>query len=231
VWTGDAWECPQLVSLGDKHALLFSVWEPGVPHYEAYAIGSIENGDFVIESWGRLTYGDSYYAGSRFTDAEGRPGLIYWLRGVEDAQGKWAGAHSVPHLLRLDESNRLVAEPHPNVTQRRESAVKITEPAPEVKLPSAADVAWGLSGAHPATLTVRSNDGTPVMHILASDHDLQIEIADQTWTMPTGVQVRLVLDAPVVELFGTAGVFAALIPSAGGRTISITNSACSIHEV
>ena len=112
VWTGKAWECPQLVPLGDKHALLFSVWEPGVPHYEAYAIGILDNGEFLIESWGRLTYGDSYYAGATFTDAGGRPGVIYWLRGVDDAQGEWAGAHSVPHLLRLDEKNRIVAEPH-----------------------------------------------------------------------------------------------------------------------
>jgi hypothetical protein len=69
------------------------------------------------------------------------------------------------------------------------------------------------------------------MHILASDHELQIEIAGQTWTMPTGAHVRLVFDGPVVELFGKAGVFAARIPIAGGRTISITNSACSIRQV
>ena len=188
--------------------------------------------DFMIESWGRLTYGDAYYAGSTFTDAEGRPGLIYWLRGVHDAQGQWAGAHSVPHLLRLDESNHLVAEPHTNVAQQRGPAVKINSDLNgPVELPSTADVEWKLSGGRPASLSIKSNDGTPVVNIAADDDELGIDIADKTWTMPTGPHVRLVFDGPVVELFGRAGVFAAPIPITGGRTISITNSACSIYEV
>jgi hypothetical protein len=100
-----------------------------------------------------------------------------------------------------------------------------------VELPSTADVEWNLSCGRPASLSVRSSDGTPVMHILASDHEFQIEIADRTWTMPAGAHVRLVFDGPVGELFGRAGVFAAPIPIAGGRRISIANSACSIYEL
>ena len=229
VWTGKVWECPQLIRLGDKHALLFSVLEPWIPCYEAYAIGTLDNDEFLIETWGRLTYGDAYYAGSTFTDAEGRPGFIYWLRGVDDAQGQWAGAHSVPHLLRLDDGNRLVAEPHPNVTQRRGPAVKInTELGGPVELPSAADVEWNLSGGRPASLTVRSSDGTSVVNIAAGDDELRLDITETSWLMPAGTEVRLVFDGPVVELFSTAGVFAAPIPVAGARTISVTNSSCPI---
>ena len=84
LWTGTVWECPQLIPFGDKHALLFSVWEPWIPYYEAYAIGRWVAGTFRIETWGRLSYGDSYYAGATFADAAGRPGMIYWLRGVDD---------------------------------------------------------------------------------------------------------------------------------------------------
>jgi len=231
VWTGKAWECPQLVPLGDKHALLFSVWEPWIPHYEAYAIGSLDNGEFLIESWGRLTYGDAYYAGSTFTDAEGRPGLIYWLRGVDDAEGQWTGAHSVPHLLRLDENDRILAEPHPNVAQRRGPVVKINSDFNgPVELPSTADVEWNLSGGLLASLSVRSSDGTFVMDIAATDDEFRIAIADQMWTMPPSAAVRIVFDGPVVELFSAAGVFAAGV-RAGARTISLSNSACFIHEL
>ena len=31
VWTGKVWECPQLITVGSKHVLLFSVWEPQIP--------------------------------------------------------------------------------------------------------------------------------------------------------------------------------------------------------
>jgi len=70
VWTGKMWECPQLIAVGSKHVLLFSVWEPQIPHYEAYAIGTVSNGQFVSERWGRLSYGDQYYAGATFIHYE-----------------------------------------------------------------------------------------------------------------------------------------------------------------
>ena len=97
VWTGQVWECPQLITVGGTYVLLFSVWEPQIPHYEAYAIGSVSNrGNPSARRWGRLSYGDQYYAGATFSDADGRPRIIYWLRGITDSGGRWAGAHSVP---------------------------------------------------------------------------------------------------------------------------------------
>jgi beta-fructofuranosidase len=232
VWTGKVWECPQLIPLGSKHVLLFSVWEPWIPHYEAYAIGSLVNGGFKIEKWGRLSYGDSYYAGAVFADAAGRPGLIYWLREVTDSQGRWTGAHSLPHMLRLDENNQLTAEPHPNVAQRRRPATKTSidheQPA---ALPPIADMEWNLGRRRPATLSVRSADGTHVLRVIANDGALKIEIADKIWTMPYSAALRLIFDGPVVELFSIGGAFAAPITVVGHRTISLTNSSCSIYEL
>ena len=49
--------------------------------------------------------------------------------------------------------------------------------------------------------------------------------------MPLSPRVRLVFDGPVVEVFGNAGVFAAAIPVAGARTISMTNSSGLIYPL
>jgi len=118
VWTGAGWECPQLFRLGDDWVLTFSVWEPEEIHYEAYAVGALTDGRFTARSWGRLSWGPSPYAGSAFVDRDGARGLIYWLRGMTDPAGRWAGVHSLPHTLHLD-GDRLVAVPHATLAARR----------------------------------------------------------------------------------------------------------------
>jgi len=40
IWTGQVWECPQLVAIGDRHVLIVSVWADGEGHYVAAAVGS-----------------------------------------------------------------------------------------------------------------------------------------------------------------------------------------------
>jgi beta-fructofuranosidase len=231
LWTGAVWECPQLISFGGKYALLFSVWEPWIPYYEAYAIGQIVDGDFMIQSWGRLSYGDSYYAGAAFTDADGRAGLIYWLRGIDDTAGQWAGAHSVPHLLGIDENDVLIAEPHPNIAKRRGRPIKV-EPSPNrtsPTLPLVAEAEWDIDLDRAASLSILSTDGTAVMRIDTDDAALQIRIGDKTWQMPSSAHIHLIIDGPIIELFSRAGIFAAAIPVARARMISLTNSACTVY--
>jgi beta-fructofuranosidase len=116
VWTGSVWECPQLFTVEDAWVLLISVWADDVTRYEACAVGDLVDGRFVARSWQRLTHG-AHYAGSAFRDAEGRQCLIHWLRGVADLDEGWAGAHSVPHVLSL-EDDRVVLTPHPAVAVR-----------------------------------------------------------------------------------------------------------------
>ncbi|MGA9748248.1 MAG: glycoside hydrolase family 32 protein [Nocardioides sp.] len=116
VWTGSVWECPQLLRLEGAWVLVVSVWADGETLYEAAAVGALVDGRFEARSWQRLTWG-AHYAGSAFTDAEGRTCLVHWLRGVEDVVAGWAGAHSVAHALRLD-GDRVVVEPHPAVADQ-----------------------------------------------------------------------------------------------------------------
>ena len=95
---------------------------------------------------------------------------------------------------------------------------------------TAFDVEWDLRPGDLATLSV-SIEATPILSMISNDDDLQIKIADATWTMPLSPRLRLVLDGPVVEAFGSAGVFAAAIPVAGTRTISMTNSSGVIYPL
>lgn len=113
VWTGTVWECPQLLRVDDAWVLVVSVWAAGETKYVAAAVGDLVDHRFEGRSWQRLAHG-AHYAASAFRDADDRPCLIHWLRGAADLETGWAGAHSVPHVLRLD-GDRVVADPHPAV--------------------------------------------------------------------------------------------------------------------
>ena len=225
LWMGSVWECPQLFPLGNKWVLTVSVWEPFVPHYEAYAIGSYRDGRFVAEHWARLTYGPSYYAGSTFTDADGRRGLIYWLRGIDDQDHGWASATSVPHLLSLS-CETVVAEPHPNLVTLRSPGTVVKPDVAPVELSPFADVEWLLDSATAtAGLALTDAEGSIVLDLRIGDGALRAATRDDSWSMPVrGDEVRLVLDGPVGELFNEAGTMAVPLPSAAGLTIAATGS-------
>jgi len=78
---------------------------------------------------------------------------------------------------------------------------------------------------------VTSAAGTPIFGLLKRDSQIQITIGTQTWLMPSSGNLRIIFDGPVVEVFGEAGVFAALTESQGAQTISVTAGSCSIHEL
>ncbi|BDO43613.1 glycoside hydrolase family 32 protein [Cellulomonas sp. NTE-D12] len=205
VWMGAVWECPQLFRLGDKWVLTVSVWEPFVPYYEGYAIGTYEDGRFTAESWGRLSYGPSYYAGSAFEDRDGERGLIYWLRDVDGPAGTWASAHSLPHHLTLA-GDRVVASPHPSLTKARTAgSTDVRDSATDAG--STVDITMTLDGpGSRATLAV----GGDAVRVVAAAAEVTVSTSAGTWTMPIdGVDVRVVLDGPVVEVFTAGGVLAA----------------------
>jgi beta-fructofuranosidase len=204
VWTGALWECPQIFELDGRHVLVTSVWDADVLHYAAYAVGELVDGRFTATHWGRLTYGDAYYAPTFFRDAEGRACLLLWLRGVRDADAGWAGAHSVPHRLRLD-GDVLVAEPHPGLAD-------LSRPAPRRHAVDglAADARWAGS-----RLDVVSG-GSTLVALARSDRGLLVEVGGTEHLVPASAQpVRLLVDGPIVEISTTAGIFAAAIDPRG----------------
>ncbi|SMH27835.1 beta-fructofuranosidase [Rathayibacter oskolensis] len=211
VWTGALWECPQVVEVDGRHVLISSVWDADVLHYAAYGIGDYAEGRFEARDWGRLSFGDSYYAPSFFRDAEGRPCLMFWMRDVEDAEAGWSSALSLPHLLAVREE-RLVLLPHPAW-----SGVRPVEPGEAGDGPVRIDWTPEHSGDRleiaPSTALVWS----------AGELVLERE-GSEPWTAPhAGGPVAVVLDGPVLEAVTTAGVLGGPIAPAvsvrvhGGR--------------
>jgi len=223
IWTGAVWECPQLFPLGDRWILTVSVWEPTEPYYEAYAVGTYENGRFTAETWRRLSYGPSYYAGSAFEDKGGERGLIYWLRDVGTPVGAWASAHSLPHHLHLVDG-RVVARPHAGLIEARAAASSRLRDS-SVAVGPAADVVMTLDGpGSRATLGV----GGGRAHVLAAAAHVQVSTARGAWSMPVdGVEIRVVVDASIVEVFTAGGVLAVPVPPGGDGTITLEGAAAA----
>lgn len=198
MWLGALWECPQFIEVDGQHLMVSSVWDNDVLHYAGYALGSYADGHFDAKTYGRLTYGPSYYAPSFFRDAQGRPCLIFWMRGAADAAEGWASAHSVPHLLSV-ENDHLVASPHPDLENYRGS------PIPEGALPGAAgDVLWSPSSGD--TLTITSGARTMLL-IEARARSLIVTTGrDKHETPYFGGDVRVIIDSQVVEVTSSGGM-------------------------
>jgi len=227
VWTGTVWECPQLFPMGDRWVLIVAVWEPWTPHYEAYAVGHLVDGRFVAGPWHRLTYGPSYYAPSTYVDQAGQRGLIHWLRDVKDPDGSWAGASSVPHVLTLH-GDRVVAEPHPNITQLRRHGVVVDPHRDPTPISVTSDITWQpgtppeASTAGEATLHVTVT-GEPVLTITRSRATLLVDTVDGTWEMPyEDGEVRVILDNLVAEVFARTGTIAVPLPHVTDPQLHVT---------
>jgi beta-fructofuranosidase len=201
LWTGAMWECPQLLRIGERHVLVVSVWEADALHYVACAVGRFADGRFDADSWHRLTWGDSYYAASAFRDGERRPGLVLWLRDVHDGPETWSGAISLPYLLTLD-GDRPVLSPHAVLAEQRDGQVPAT----------AVDVVWRPAATDELRLLDRT--GNPVVTLRRDGDRLT---AGAGARMPfAGRELRVVLDGPVLEVVGDAGLLAVPVPDVRG---------------
>ncbi len=196
---GPLWECPALLEVDGRAVLVLSVGGPGEQHAVAYAWVVGDDGDrLALGPFERLTYGPSVYAASGFADADGRPGLISWLRQVGDAEAGWMGAHSLPWTLSAV-GDRLVASPHPTLLEHRSGVVLAG------LLPAVADLAWA-----PRPGDVLEADG------LFRAQAVQDEVTISGHVLPwAGEPLRLVLDGPVLEVFGEGGVLAVPVPATG----------------
>ncbi|GAA4064583.1 glycoside hydrolase family 32 protein [Agromyces indicus] len=205
VWMGALWECPQFVEVDGVEAMVSSVWDADTLHYAGYATGTYRNGRFDAVGWGRLTYGDGYYAPSLFFDAEGRPCLTFWIRGIADEEAGWVGAHSVPFRLSAA-GGTLAAEPHPDVARHRGDRAVDGRIAGR-----AADIEWtGPTGE----LTVASG-GERLVRITRNRDAAVVTIGSEEWTVPAADGLRLILDGPVLELASPAALFSAALSPAG----------------
>ncbi|WP_195907673.1 glycoside hydrolase family 32 protein [Actinomyces provencensis] len=220
VWTGSLWECPQLFEIGGRHILITSVWDDDELHYVAYGVGRYADGRFSADSWHRLTYGDGYYAPSFFRDDEGRPCLIFWIRGVMDQDQERASALSVPHLLALD-GDVLQLQPHPVLERRATSVITPTRLGSEQTW----RITWPATEGH---LTV--GEGSEALILEMHTGHLSVSLGDAKVDLRTrGDSVTIIIDRQVVEIFtgssvaafGTEGVIQGLLRTSGHPVTSV----------
>lgn len=207
VWTGALWECPQVFQVDDHWVMVSSVWDDDVLHYAAYGIGddhSYAAGRFDPADWGRLSFGGSYYAPSFFRDRDGRPCLMFWMRGVRDEAQGWASCLSVPHLLSVQEGH-LVARPHPEVTGARGATLNPGEFAVTF------DLDWTPASGGDQMVLAAETGKTACLTVVDGSVSLERPGHDP-WSMPwTGEQLRILVDGRVIEISSTRGILGGAI--------------------
>ncbi|MBA2389468.1 MAG: glycoside hydrolase family 32 protein [Geodermatophilaceae bacterium] len=238
VWTGSVWECPQLFELEGRWVLIVSAGHEGVTRHVAYAVGDYDGSTFMPLRWHRLLYGDSLYATTTFLDADGRRCALSWCREEGPVVGRdWAGALSVPHVLRRT-GDRVIAAPHPDVDGLR-TAISVQTgpvrlgPAPLRLSPvgpqSDVVLSGGLNSADRLDLTLLQGTRVVLTLALAGDN-LTLRRPDRAdEQMPLGVapdggfELRLLLDASVAEVFTPGGMASVrIMPAMGTGELALT---------
>ncbi|HWQ47109.1 MAG TPA: glycoside hydrolase family 32 protein [Longilinea sp.] len=122
LFTGSIWECPQLIKFGSKYLLIVSVYHASKLMYAIGFLGEYRDQKFFPVSTQKLDHGDGvFYAPQSVIDHKGRQVLMGWvMEEREEAacqKAGWAGALSLPRVLTVDESGRLLIDPIPEMEQ------------------------------------------------------------------------------------------------------------------
>jgi beta-fructofuranosidase len=221
-------ECPQFIEVDGQSVLIASVGDQLGLLHSMYATGDHIDGKFRSDRWRQLTHGSSYYAASCFTDAEGRPGLVHWIRGARswDDNDPWAGAMSIPHLLSFHCST-LVAAPHPNVARFGQRLTEARIPSgPLASTDAPCDIELELHEGHaPVLIKLRDAANKTSLATLTFHRDaMSVATSTETAQMPLDPEeqsLRLVVDQGIIEVFGCKGAVAAVFapPDHGQITI------------
>jgi beta-fructofuranosidase len=115
--SGEMWECPNLVSLGERHVLIVSPYAKVL-----YFSGRYAGHRFRPEVQGVVDWGH-FYAPQVFTDAQGRRIMFGWVTEGRNTEAQraagWSGVMSLPRLLSLRPDGLLGMEPAPELQALR----------------------------------------------------------------------------------------------------------------
>ena len=208
VWMGSLWECPQVIDIDGYTVMVSSIFDEGELHYAGAAVGTMVDGRLAVETWQRISHGDSYYAPSFFRDSESRPCLMFWMRGFGGEEAGWASALSVPHLLSV-KNRRLHLEPHPHLTERLAAMGD----------GSTADIHYmSVPRWAPDQGTLferRDSAGAPIAVVRATDAELVLDRPDtQSQSIPyRGGEITLLVDGDVLEIWTGGEILGASLES------------------
>lgn len=121
----DMWECPDLFSLQDTHALIVSPLYGNESGRPMCFIGDMdyENVLFTQLECSTLDYGSDFYAPQTMMDSRGRRIMIAWMDNwsakMPSKKYGWAGAMTIPRQLVLENKSNLKQKPIPELVQLR----------------------------------------------------------------------------------------------------------------
>lgn len=215
--TGSVWECPQLFELAGRWVLVVSVANAG-PEYVVAAIGTFDGRVFHAGEFHRFDHGDSAYATTTFLDADGRRCALSWLREPAPTEGSWSGALSLPGVLSL-RGDRLTAAPHPVLDTLRGPASERVGPYSDVSIRAEPGAGFGVDLG---SLGLSADPGTDDLRLIRPGR------ADELVPLGVGadgvVDLRLVLDASVAEVYTPAGTAALRIDPVAGVAPRVTGA-------
>ena len=213
---GQVWECPQFLPIDGEWMLTVSAMEMEQTYIrQVYALGAYDGRRFTPRVWGDFGHSRIPYAMTTFTDADGVPCAMAWLResGAEVPAGSpWAGAQSIVHELHVD-GDRVLAPFHRNLDR-----VLPAQPLQQIAIDGAVryrfaprDVAIG-DARH--RVEFGFDDGRVVVR---SDGDVVLDAPATT----TGVD--LVIDAEWVEFVcdDVEGIFVVKLPAMDSPTLQL----------
>lgn len=238
IWTGNVWECPQLLQVGKDWVMLMSVWADHVPYSVNYAIGDYdEKATFSARRYGRFTHGSELYAATTFLDTEGRPCAMSWLRergNLAPEGSPWCSAMSLPHVLSVA-NGVLVASQHPTLERVLSSTTTLGDVVPggHLDAPIPGHV-WRLrfkvnsweSGGFAVSVTGNRQSFTAnaASESLTVADDSSVVLLAMPVSRGNAAALDIVVDADIIEITvtGTEGIASTRIPVVGSGDIRIS---------
>ena len=218
----EIWECPQLFRLGSRWVLVLSLVREDELFRVAYLTGDLDLGDgaprFRAAGGGLVDHGHAFYAPAVLVEEQR---VLLWGWSWEDRAEEqvlaagWAGTLTWPRVLELVDGERLTSRPAPELAALRRATTTITvSQVPAALPPGPVEVELTVSGA----ATVRLGAGGPGLALEVDPERRRVLLRCPTrdrrfadW--PTEgtvagngpIDVRLVVDGSVVEIFVAAG--------------------------
>ncbi len=213
-WTGSVWECPQLFELDGAWVLVVSAAAGGRTQHVAYAVGGFDGSRFVPGPWRRLLHADAAYATTTFLDDAGRRCALSWLRESGPTPGRWSGALSLPMVLSRS-GDRVLVSAHPDIATLRAFPTDRLGPQCEVVVRAVLPTGGRLE-IDLGTLGLRADRDPARLWLTRPGQTRQQLPLDG---VQGHVEVRVVLDASVAEVFTPAGAAALRIDPVPDRPL------------
>lgn len=221
--TGTVWECPQFLQVDGHWVLLVSAMvlqSEGDWAEVLYAIGDYDGIRFTPRTWGHFGHTKRVYATTTFTDAEGAPCAMSWLRETAEPGQAWSGEQSFVHRLNIVD-DRLVVTQHPNL----DPIVAVEDPAWRFTI--------DIEDAHAGGYCVDVDDDetgwslvldwdASLLHVTVED--AVVYVGDLRNDAGRGT-LDVVVDAGIAEITwsGGEGLYVALVPDLDPKSIDVTS--------